>query len=103
MRNIVSFTLAAFCSLPTLGADWPQFRGPLGNGVSAEKNLPIQWSENKNIAWGQEIAGKAWSSPALVKGRLYLTTALQADGKLSQRAICLNAKDGKQVWDTEIF
>jgi outer membrane protein assembly factor BamB len=96
-------TLAAtFFPLTVLAADWPQFRGPLGNGISTEKNLPIQWSETKNIAWKQEIPGRGWSSPSLVKGRLYLTTAV-LDDKLSQRAICLNAKDGKIIWDTEIF
>ncbi|MBC7852024.1 MAG: PQQ-binding-like beta-propeller repeat protein [Pirellulaceae bacterium] len=94
---------SAFFSFPALAADWPQFRGPLGNGVSTEKGLPIQWSETKNIAWKQEIPGKGWSSPALVKGRLYLTTAVLADDKLSQRALCINAKDGKPVWDVEIF
>ena len=103
MRFVLPVVLVASISLSSLAADWPQFRGPLGNGISTEKNLPIQWSETKNVAWKQDLPGKAWSSPALVKGRLYLTTAVQADGKLSQRALCLNAKDGQIVWNTEIF
>lgn len=104
MRNLLPLVLVSSLSLPVMAADWPGFRGPLGNGVSTERNLPIQWSEKKNITWKQEISGKGWSSPALVKGRLYLTTAMVMDGdKLSQRALCLNAKDGKIVWDTEIF
>lgn len=103
MRFLVSLALTVFVSVPALAADWPQFRGPLGNGISTEKNLPIQWNETQNIAWKQEVPGKAWSSPALVKGRLYLTTAVVADEKLSQRALCLNAKDGQIVWNTEIF
>ncbi len=103
MRNLLLVGLISIVSHSALAADWPQFRGPLGNGISSEKNLPIQWSETKNIAWKQEIAGKGWSSPSLVQGRLYLTTAVVASDKLSQRAICLNAKDGKLVWDTEIF
>ncbi|MGI8979804.1 MAG: PQQ-binding-like beta-propeller repeat protein [Pirellulaceae bacterium] len=103
MRNLLPLVLVSFVSLPVFAADWPGFRGPLGNGVSTEKNLPIQWSETKNIAWKQEIPGKGWSSTALVKGRLYLTTAVLTDDKLSQRAICLNAKDGTTLWDTEVF
>src|SRR5258705_9919079 len=100
MRYTFSLVLIYLLSQLAVAADWPQFRGPLGNGVSTEQNLPIQWSETKNIAWKQEIPGRGWSSPSLVKGRLYLTTAVLND-KLSQRAICLNAKDGKIIWDTE--
>jgi len=99
-RYLILFALIPHLSL---AADWPQFRGPLGDGISTEKNLPIEWSETKNIAWKQELPGKAWSSPVLVKGRLYLTTAVTEDGKLSQRAMCLGAKDAKSIWETEIF
>lgn len=103
-RILIFAFVAAFYSFPALAADWPQFRGPLGNGVSTEKNLPIQWSETKNITWKQEIPGKGWSSPSLVKGRLFLTTAVVLEGdKLSQRALCLSAKDGKIIWNTEVF
>jgi outer membrane protein assembly factor BamB len=103
MRHLIFIALFAVSTAPSLAADWPQFRGPLGNGISTEKNLPTLWSETKNVAWKQEIPGKAWSSPVLVKGRLYLTTAVQADGKLAHRALCVNAKDGQIVWNTEIF
>jgi outer membrane protein assembly factor BamB len=103
MRFILATLSVSLATLPSLSADWPQFRGPLGNGVSTEKNLPVEWNETKNIAWKSEIPGKGWSSPALVKGRLYLTTAVQEEEKLSQRALCLNAKDGKLIWNTEIF
>ncbi len=103
MRYSLPLVLISLLFHSVVAADWPQFRGPLGNGISTEKNLPVQWSETKNIAWKQEIPGRGWSSPSLVKSRLYLTTAVLADDKLSQRALCLNAKDGKIVWDVEIF
>ena len=103
MRSPLSLLFISLISSQLLAADWPQFRGPLGNGVSTEKNLPVVWNETKNIAWMSEVPGKGWSSPALVKGRLYLTTAVVDEGKLSQRALSLNAKDGKLIWNTEIF
>ena len=103
MRNSLPILLIFLLSLPALAADWPQFRGPLGNGVSTEKNLPVEWNETKNIAWKSDVPGKGWSSPSLIKGRLYLTTAVLDGAKLSQRALCLNAKDGKLIWNTEIF
>ncbi|MCE9525715.1 MAG: PQQ-binding-like beta-propeller repeat protein, partial [Planctomycetales bacterium] len=105
MKNRIScFALGlTLLSITAFAADWPQFRGPTGDGISTEKNLPIEWNETKNIAWKQEIPGKGWSSPSLFHNRLYLTTAVLADDKLSQRAICVNANDGKIIWDTEIF
>ena len=103
MRSLLSLFVISLVSSLSLAADWPQFRGPLGNGVSTEKNLPVEWNESKNIAWKSDVPGKGWSSPALVKGRLYMTTAVVAEGKLSQQALCLDAKDGKPLWNTEIF
>ncbi len=103
MRYLLAVATMAILSATSLAADWPQFRGPTGNGISTEKNLPIEWNESKNIAWKQEIPGKGWSSPSLFHGRLYLTTAVLADDKLSQRALCLNAVDGKMIWDIEVF
>src|SRR5262245_3357778 len=85
-------------------ADWPQFRGPAGDGHGSAKNLPTTWSETKNVAWKTTIPGKGWSSPALVSGKLYLTTAVPLDpgsgagGELSLRAICIDAASGKILW-----
>ena len=38
-------------------ADWPQFRGPSGNGYLGELNHPTQWSMEENLAWSQPIPG----------------------------------------------
>jgi outer membrane protein assembly factor BamB len=87
-------------------ADYPQFRGPAGDGHGQAKNLPTTWNEQTNVAWKTPIPGKGWSSPALHQGRIYLTTAVPADsagGDLSLRAICLSAEDGKPLWEQEIF
>jgi outer membrane protein assembly factor BamB len=87
--------------------DWPQFRGPTGQGISAEKNLPTEWGPDKNIKWQAEIPGLGWSSPVVVKGRIYLTTAVpQGDGDKpdqSLRALCVDAKTGDVVWDEQVF
>ena len=90
--------LATFASAAT---DWPQFRGPDGNGHSPAKNLPLTWDTTKNVAWKTELPGKGWSSPALHKNRLYLTTAENADANLSLRVLCHDAATGKQLWSTE--
>ena len=73
-------------------------------------NLPLEWSREKNIAWRAELPGRGWSSPVLAGGKIYLTTAVVTAGEESSpkadrslRALCLDAADGKIVWDTEVF
>ena len=87
------------------GEDWPEFRGPTGQGHSTTQHLPIEWSATRNIALKQSIPGEGWSSPVLVRGRIYLTTAVPAssDSGLSLRVLCLDAADGKIYWDSEVF
>lgn len=97
----------AVCLLAVTAAraeDWPEFRGPTGQGHYTGKPLPMEWSPTKNIAWKQPIPGKGWSSPVVQAGRVYLTTAVPVDGKdQSLRALCLDAGTGKIVWEKEIF
>ena len=88
-------------------ADWTQFRGPTGQGISHAKGLPVEWSSTKNITWKKRIPGTGWSSPLFVRGQIYLTTAvpLGDDEPMdrSLRAICLDGRSGATVWDNEVF
>src|SRR5688500_11108857 len=82
-------------------ADWPQFRGPTGDGHYAGPKLPTEWGPDTNVAWKTAIPGKGWSSPIVSKGKVYLTTAVQQSGSWSLRAICVDANSGKVDWDVE--
>jgi outer membrane protein assembly factor BamB len=84
-------------------ADFPQFRGPAGDGHAEAANLPATWNETTSVAWKTPLPGKGWSSPSLYAGRLYLTTAIPQGGKLSLSAICVDAQSGKIVWQEEVF
>lgn len=86
-------------------ADWPQFRGPTGDGHAAKAQLPTQWDPTRNVAWRKELPGKGWSSPVVAAGKIYLTTAVPgaAKGDYSLRALCLNAQTGAILWDQEVF
>jgi outer membrane protein assembly factor BamB len=81
--------------------DWPEFRGPTGQGVSSERGLPVVWSETKNVRWKTPIPGKGWSSPAIQGDRIWLTTATE-EGK-SLRAISMDLKTGAIQQNIEIF
>ncbi len=89
-----------------LSEDWPEFRGPDGQGHSAAKGLPLEWSDTKGIAWKQAIPGLGWSSPVVVAGKVYLTTAVP-DGKepvgYSLRTLSLDAATGRILWNVEVF
>jgi outer membrane protein assembly factor BamB len=84
--------------------DWPQFRGPTGQGHYAGR-LPLEWTTTRNVVWKQPIAGRGWSSPIVQDGRIYLTTAVPVPGSKDQslQAQCLDAATGKQLWQREVF
>jgi outer membrane protein assembly factor BamB len=82
--------------------DWPEFRGPGGQGHSAERGVPIEWSESRNIAWKTPIPGQGWSSPVVSAGRIWLTTAVEDRG-VSLRALAFDAATGREVVNVEVF
>ncbi|MCK5101484.1 MAG: PQQ-binding-like beta-propeller repeat protein [Cyclobacteriaceae bacterium] len=57
--------------------NWPQFRGPLGNSISTETNLPVEWGNDMNILWKLKIPGQGWSSPIIWEDKVFVTTALR--------------------------
>jgi outer membrane protein assembly factor BamB len=106
-------------------ADWPQFRGPAGQGHAAAEQLPTTWSENKNVAWKCPLPGRGWSSPVIAGNEVWLTTAIDSpisaeekaerlkgntnsqplivSGKLSLRAQCVDRTSGKLLHDIELL
>jgi outer membrane protein assembly factor BamB len=83
--------------------DWPQFRGPSGQGHSAEQRLPLEWSESKNILWKSPIAGRGWSSPVVAGGRVWITTAVQSPAAVSLRVVAFDVESGREAVNTEVF
>ena len=83
--------------------DWPQFRGPGGQGHSAETGLPTEWSESKNVAWKVPVPGRGWSSPVVASGRVWLTTATPMQRDTSLRLMAFEMESGRQALDVEVF
>ena len=86
---------------PLVDGDWPQFRGPDGQGHASAKNLPVRWSETENISWKVRIPGSGFSSPIIVGARIWMTTAL--DGGKSLRAVAVDSVSGEIVHQPELF
>jgi outer membrane protein assembly factor BamB len=83
------------------GDDWPQFRGPEGNGHSRATDLPIKWSLDENVLWKTPIHDRGWSSPVVWKEQVWVTTAT-ADGR-EMFAVCVDRSSGKIVHDVKVF
>jgi outer membrane protein assembly factor BamB len=82
--------------------DWPQFRGPDGQGHSMERGLPLEWGESRNVRWKSPIAGLGWSSPVVANGKVWLTSAVEQRG-ISLRAFAFDVETGKEVVNVEVF
>jgi outer membrane protein assembly factor BamB len=82
-------------------SQWPQFRGPEGNGVSTAAGLPLKWSETENVRWKTPIHGRGWSSPVILGNQIWMTTATPDGRELFAVAV---AKDtGKILYDLKLF
>lgn len=94
---------AALTALVAHAEDWPQFRGPTGQGHSAEVGLPLEWSESRNVIWKTPVPGLGWSSPVISGGLVWLTTALENQYQASLRVLAFDAKTGREILNVEVF
>ncbi|MFY9574767.1 MAG: PQQ-binding-like beta-propeller repeat protein [Blastocatellia bacterium] len=109
--------------------NWSQWRGPEGNGVSSETNLPAQWSDTQNIKWKTAIPGRGHSSPIVWDNRIFLTTDVEgeavpgakavehkdegkpykhpdsigADRKHTFKVLCMDGGTGKMIWERTAY
>ena len=95
------FTFAALTQGVLLAENWPQFRGPTGQNISSEKNLPLHWTTSSNVVWKTEIPGEAWSSPIVWNDRVFVTTATESGE--SCRVLSLDRKSGSVLWNKEVL
>ncbi len=122
---LICILQSAICN----SADWPQWRGPGGRGVSEEKGLPQEWSETKNIAWKTALPGRGHSSPVVVGNRVFVTSDVEGDPipdaqavihiryggewkhpdsmganlKHTLKVFCLDAISGKILWERTAY
>ncbi|MEI9898349.1 MAG: PQQ-binding-like beta-propeller repeat protein [Chthoniobacter sp.] len=83
--------------------DWPGWRGPRGDGTSAEKQVPLTWDATKGegVAWVAEIPGEGHSSPIVLGQRVFVTAALpETEDRL---LLCLDRDSGREIWRRTVF
>lgn len=126
---LFAITLLVRLVLAAEPSDWPQWRGPNGQGVSQESNLPDAWDASKNVRWKTPIPGRGHSSPVVWGNRIFLTTALDgdvvpgagavkhifngkeylhpdvccADRRYTLKVLALDRDTGRIVWDRTVY
>jgi outer membrane protein assembly factor BamB len=105
IRRAATAALALFVIVsagPLLGVEhWTSYRGPTGQGRADDANLPLEWSEGKNITWKIPLDGKAWSSPVIWGERIFLTNAPPDGSSLS--IVCIDKRDGKILYKKHLL
>ena len=94
-KQIAGILGAVLFSVASVNAEnWPQWRGPSLNGVSTEKNLPVKWTAEENIAWKLAMPGWSGSTPIIWNDRVFLNVAEGDDLYLW----CVDKTKGALVW-----
>ncbi len=99
MSSKIAGMLVAMAALGGTAAadDWPAWRGPAGNGLSAEKTAPAAWGSDKNVKWKVPLPQWGNGSPIVSNGRVFVTSAEDADG-MRRSLLCFDRKEGKLLW-----
>jgi outer membrane protein assembly factor BamB len=103
MKPFLFLPLTLTFSSLSLAEDWPEFRGPTGQGHSAATGLPTEWGPQKNVVWKAAVPGLGWSSPVVVGGQIYLTTAVEKGADHELCALALDAETGSILWQQTLF
>jgi len=102
-RRFLTFLLCVLCAsaVHTFAEDWPQWRGPRGDGTSLDPDPPTHWSETENLKWRAPLPGKGHGSPIVVGNRVFLNAALEKEGK--RVLMCLDRATGKTLWQRDVL
>lgn len=104
---LLRLAVALLLTTAASASQWPEFRGPTGQGHASETGLPLEWSESRNVLWKTPVPGRGWSSPSVAGNRIWLTTAVDGgDGRrrgVSLRAMAFDMATGKPLIDVEVF
>lgn len=107
-RSVFAFSAALLVgflsSLPTTlqAEDWPGFRGPRGDGTSADTQVPTTWSASENVTWKVKLPGAGFSSPIVVGKRVLVTAYSGRDDNVQRHLLCYDRATGKQLWKQSV-
>ncbi len=93
----IPFFIQSHCSLAdSIPSEWPQWRGPSGQGHAMATNLPTKWDDTSNVQWKIKTPGRGWSSPVIVGNQIWLTTAVEVPASPEDAKRRLQTNTGDQ-------
>jgi outer membrane protein assembly factor BamB len=98
---LAALAVALTHTLPAGAADWPGWRGPKGDGVTADPAVPTEWSATKNVVWCVDVPGTGHSSPIVSNGRVFLTSYDPVSN--DRLLLCFDRKDGSALWKRTVL
>jgi outer membrane protein assembly factor BamB len=96
MRNSLAILFSTAFTVVASAGNWPEFRGPSGDGQAPDANLPLRIDDSV-VKWKTPIHGKGWSSPVVWDDQIWLTTATEDGTKMS--VLCVDRKSGEIIHD----
>jgi outer membrane protein assembly factor BamB len=100
MRALLSAGFLCFAlllSAPVAAENWPQWRGPLGNGISTETGIATEWGQDRNVAWKLPLPGPGGATPVVWGDRIFVTSASDSDLVL----LCVSTA-GEKLWEKTV-
>jgi len=96
-RIVFSLVLAVIAAISVSADNWPAWRGPQANGISVEKNVPLKWSTQENIAWKLAMPSRSGATPIVWGDHIFLNVATaMTSGDLELWAV--DRKSGQPMW-----
>lgn len=103
LRILTMLAIVLFSGPWAVAENWPNWRGPRGDGTSLDTNAPTKWDgkTGDHVRWKVALPGEGHSSPIVWDDRIFVTTCV-ADAN-SRRLICLDRKSGGIQWEKEVL
>jgi outer membrane protein assembly factor BamB len=96
-RILLLLTIGSLAVVTVSAENWPQWRGPQQNGISAEKGLPTKWSTEENVAWRLAMPSRSGATPIIWNNHIFLNVATQmTTGDLELWAV--DRRKGEPLW-----
>ena len=101
VATCLTLTLSGLANSSSHAENWPQWRGPTGNGLSGETGIATEWNEEQNVAWRLPLPGPAGATPIVWDDRIFVTSTVGSDEGANLVLLCIST-DGKELWQRKV-
>src|SRR5436309_12217379 len=101
VKRLISWAILVVLCQPSWADNWPGWRGPRGDGTSAETGVPVRWTATENVRRKTPLPGVGHSSPVVWGDHVFVTTCVADEGKGEgkRELLCLDRRTGQVFWE----